>query len=164
MKKYFPAGADRAVWIVTCSLIAFALVVLVIAGAVDMPSSALIVLYSVAGLVGLVLLLGWLARPVRYEVRDTSVSIARAWPFRSTTIQKSEVKEARHLKLDAVRPSSISIAWIFGYAGRFASKDAGEFLFFGTNPSNAVLISAKEKYVLTPANPKRFLNDVTGKK
>ena len=165
MKKHLPADADRLVWIVTASLVAFGALLLALVGGIrSMPVVAVIILYSVAGVVALVLYLGWLARPLRYEVRDDSVTLIRSRPFSAITIPKSAIKEMRHLKLGQIKPAGLSIAWVFGYAGRFQSGDLGEIMIFGTNPGHAVLIHADEKYVFTPSNPKRFMHDISGKK
>jgi len=165
MKKYLPAGADSMVWIVTICLIALAFLLLVLAGGItSMPAPALVSLYVAAGIVGLVLLTGWLAKPIRYEARDTSISIVRSWPFSTITISKSEIKEVRHVKLEKIKPESLVVGWVFGYAGRFQSSELGSFVLFATNPADVVLIHAGEKYVVSPANPKRFVNDVLGRK
>jgi len=165
MKKHLPADADRLVWIVTASLVAFGALLLAVAGGIrSMPLVAAVILYSIAGIVALVLYLGWLARPLRYEVRDDSVTLVRPRPFAAITIPKSAIKEMRHLKLGQIKPAGLSIGWVFGYAGRFRSGDLGEIMIFGTNPEHAVLIHADEKYVFTPSNPKRFMHDISGKK
>ena len=165
MKKYFPAGADGTVWIVTTSLTVLVLLLLALAGGItSMPAPAAITLYAVAGAIGLILLTGWLAKPTRYEIRDDSVSIVRSWPFPKITIRKSEIKDIRHIKLKSVAPASVAVAWIFGYAGRFQDKELGAFSLFATSPRDAVLISAKQNSVISPANPKRFMQDLAGKK
>ncbi|HUV05521.1 MAG TPA: PH domain-containing protein [Armatimonadota bacterium] len=165
MKKYFPAGADGTVWIVTSSLVAMALLLLALAGGItSMPSAAVIALYIAAGVIGLILLIGWLAKPTRYEIRDESVSIVRSWPFRRITIRRSEIKEVRHVRLESVMPASAAVAWVFGYAGLFQTKDLGAFLLFATSPRDVVLIRTNQSYVISPANPKRFMQDLSGKR
>jgi hypothetical protein len=165
MKKHLPADADRLVWIVTASLVAFGALLLALVGGIrSMPVVAEIILYGIAGIVALVLYLGWLAKPLRYEVRDDSVTLIRSRPFAGVTIPKSAIKEMRHLKLGQIKPVGLSIGWVFGYAGRFQSGDLGEIMLFGTNPEHAVLIHADETYVFTPSNPKRFMHDISGKK
>jgi len=165
MKKYFPAGADGTVWIVTISLMALLLLLLVLAGGItSMPAAAAITLYAVAGAIGLILLIGWLAKPIQYEIRDDSLSIVRSFPFSKITIGRSEIKDVRHVRLKSITPASVAVAWVFGYAGRFSSKELGAFSLFATSPRDAVLISAKQNYVISPANPKRFIQDLSGKK
>lgn len=165
MKKYLPASADRTVWIVTISLGVLLLLLLVLAGGIaSLPASVLAAFYTAVGIIASVLLIGWLARPIRYEVRDTSISVARSWPFSTVLIPKSEIREVRHVKLGSTRPASVALCWVFGYAGRFQSQELGSVVLLATNPAYAVLIHAKEKYILSPANPKRFVNDVLGRK
>jgi len=165
MKKYLPADANSTVWIVTLSLMACLLLLLVLAGGIpSMPASAVEVLYIAAGIIALVLLTGWRAKPMRYEVRDDSVSVVRSFPFSPLVIQKPEIKEVRHVRLGSIRPTSVAVGWIFGYAGRFQSEELGPVVLLATNPANAVLVHADQKYVFTPANPKRFMNDVLGRK
>ena len=165
MKKHFPAGADKTVWIVTTSSIALLFLLLALAGGItSMPISAAIVLYIVAGIIALVLLIGWLAKPIRYEVRDDSVSIVRMWPFSTIRIPKSEITEIRHLRLVSVAPTSVAVIWIFGYVGRFRSNELDSFVMLATNLSEPVLINADERYIVSPANPKRFMHDLSGKK
>ena len=166
MKRHYPADADRMVWIFTVSLIAFALLLLSLAGAIpSMPPALVAVFGALALVVALILGLGWLARPQRYEVRDDSLAIRRSRPFASITIPKSEIKEMKHLVLDDVTPLWPSLCWTFGYSGRFRSRDIGDVTILGTNPTHAVLIVYGDcRLILTPSNPKRFVHDISGKK
>lgn len=165
MKKYLTAAADAMVWIVTGTLMALVLLLLVVAGAImSLPVPALIAIYSAAAVVALVLLIGWLAKPVQYEVRDKTLTIVRSWPFTSVVIDRSDIREVRSMKLRSIAPSSVVVLGVFGYAGRFKSDEVGSFAFYGTSTRDTVLISAKKDYVVSPANPKRFMHDLLGKR
>lgn len=165
MRKHYPAGADRVVWIVTGSLIGLCVVLLAVAGGVtSLPTTVVVILYSTAGVTALLIALGWLARSVRYEIRDDSVTIVRTWPFRDVVIRRPDIKEIRHMRGKGFKPSASSLPWVFGYSGRFTSEELGTIAFYGSNPNEIVVIVAREKYVVSPANPKRFIHDLSGRK
>ena len=165
MRKYLPAGPNALVWIVTVSLVAVLALLLALAGGIkSMPVSAAIVLYAVSGVVALALAVGWLARPIRYEVGDDTVCIVRSWPFAKITLPRSKIKGTRHVTLEAVLPASVVVVGVFGYAGRFRNPELGNFLLYATSTANTVLINADETYVISPANPKRFMHDLSGRK
>lgn len=161
MKKYFPGSPDPAVWAVTGSMIGLLILLLALAGGLtSLPIPAVVVLYSLAGLLLLLVAVGWLARPLRYEVSDASVTIVRTWPFSAITIPVSEIKEIRHLTVESLRPASAVVAWVFGYSGRFRNDELGDFLLFATGTRETTLIAAKANYILSPSNPKRFVKHV----
>lgn len=165
MRKHLPSGVDSMVVIVTASFIAVIALLLALAGGISALSrTGLIILYGIAGILALIVAAGWLARPVQYEVRDDSVTIRRSRPFKSITIAKSAMKSVRHFELQSFSPTARSLPWVFGYSGRFRNKDLGDFVMVATGPKEVVVIEAGEKYVISPANPRRFVHDVSGKK
>ena len=165
MKKHLPADAERTVWIISSVVVALAILLLAAAGVVPLKFVvARVILYSLAGIVLIIVAVGLLARPVRYEVRDDSLTIVRYRPFADITIPKSAIKELRHVKLGQIKPVSVAVYGVFGYAGRFDTEEQGQVMMIATNPSHAVLVVADERYVITPSNPKRFTHDLSGKK
>lgn len=166
MKKHLPSGADVIVWKVTGSLIALVLLFLALAGGIrPLPLAVLITFYSIAGILGLIVMTGLLARPVQYEVRDDSITIRRSSPFSSITIPKSSIKAIRHIELGSFKPAVASLPWVFGYVGRFRNSEIGSFSMFATNTKGEVVfIDAGEKYVISPGNSRRFVHDVSGKR
>ena len=161
MRKYSPGPPDSMVLKVTGAAGGLLLILLALAGGLTrLPMPAVIVLYSLSGVLALTLALGWLSRPTRYEVRSDSVAIVRLWPFSTIAIPLSGVKEVRHFKLSGAAPASLGLPWIFGYSGRFGGGELGVFLFFGTGVGEVVSIGAGETYVLSPENPKRFVRHV----
>lgn len=165
MKKYLPAGADSTVWVATASLAAFLALVLALAGGItSLPTPAVAALYAVAGIVGLALLAAGLAKPIRYEARDESVTIVRSWPFPRITIPRSEIADVRHIRLESVVPTSLAAPGVFGYAGRFRSDEVGTFTLCATSLGEMVLIRATKSYVISPANPRRFVHELSEKK
>lgn len=169
MRKFLPAGADSVVWTVTISLTALVFLLLVLARTTaSKHTHAAIALSAAAGIVALVLVIGWRAKPIRYELRDDSVSVVRPWPFAAIIIVRSQITEIRHLNLGRVIPTSLTLPYVFGYAGEFRDAELGDFLFFGTDRREAVVLATSDrKYVITPANPKRFIkhmNELWGRK
>lgn len=165
MKKHLPSGADLIVITVTGVLIGVVILLLALAGGIRALSlTALLILYGIAFVLALVVIAGWMARPVQYEVRDDSITIRRSGPFKSITIGKQAIKSIRHIQLHSFLPTARSLPWVFGYSGRFRSKEFGSFLMYATGAKEVVLIEAGEKYVISPANPRRFMHDVSGKK
>ena len=165
MKKHLPSALDPRVLIVTGSLIALAILFLALAGGIRALSLIpLIILYGIAGILALIIIAGWLARPVQYEVRDDSVTIRRSRPFRSITIGKQGIKSIRHVQLQSFSPTIRSLPWVFGYSGRFRNAELGSFLMLATGVKEVVLIEAGEKYIISPMNSRRFLHDMSGKK
>ncbi len=165
MKKHLPAIVDRNVWIITSAVVALAVILLVAAGIV--PSKFLVadlILYGLAAIVLAIIGISLLARPVRYDVRDDSLTIVRYRPFADITFPKSAIKEIRHVKLGEIKPVSLAIFGVFGYVGRFKSEEQGSIVMIATNPEHAVLIVTDNRYIITPSNPKRFLHDMSGKK
>lgn len=166
MKRHYPADADRQVWVFTASLIGFAVLLLSLAGAIpSMPRVLTAIITAIALVVVLILCLGWLARPLVYEVRDDFLTIRRSRPFAGITMPKSEIKEVRHVVLGEIKPSWPSVGLAFGYAGRYRTQEQGDVIILGTNPGHAALVVHKDRrYILTPSNPKRFVHDMSGKK
>lgn len=159
MKKYFPASPDGAVWMVTLILAGILVLLLTLAaGTAPLPPKAVVTLNSISGALAVILLVGWLAKPSRYEVSDTSISIVRTWPFRNISVPTSEIHEVHHLSLGPVIPTGPTLPYVFGYAGEFQNTQLGDFLFFGTGRGQAVVLTTDDrKYVISPANPKRFI-------
>lgn len=165
MKKHLPSGADSMVYIVTGSLIGLVTLLLALAGGIRSLSLVpLIILYGIAGILAVIAFAGWLARPVQYEVRDDSITIRRSKPFSSITIGRSAIKAMRHIELQSLSPTATSIPWVFGYSGHFRNKEIGDFLMYATGTKEVVVIEADKRYVISPANPRRFMHDASGKK
>ncbi|MDH7482277.1 MAG: PH domain-containing protein [Armatimonadota bacterium] len=162
MRKYLPAAADLIVYKVTGALIAFAILMLALAGGLTMlPMPVVIIMYSLAGATAIILSIGWLIRPSRYEVGNNKITIARTWPFPPITIRLSDIKDVRHLTLESLKPASLALPWIFGYSGRFKSNELGDLFISATGIKEVVLVETNDgKFILSPSNPKRFVKHV----
>ncbi|MDI6829490.1 MAG: PH domain-containing protein, partial [Armatimonadota bacterium] len=162
MKKYFPVGADLIVYKITGGMIAFMLFLLALAGGLTMlPLAVVIVMYSIAGLIAAILAVGWLIRPSRYEIGSDRIAIIRTLPFLPIVIPLSEIKEVRHLTIESLKPASIALPFVFGYAGRFRNDELGDFFISATGIKEAVLVATNdEKFILSPSNPRRFVKHV----
>lgn len=117
-------------------------------------------MWGAAALVAVVIAISWQMRPARYEVSDEAVRIVRAWPFKSIEIPKAEIKDVRPVKLSTRTIRTCGVGGLFGTGGWFWNKELGHFFVAMTNGHSLVLISNGGKFVISPENPDRFIQDL----
>ena len=152
---YRPAKMDTAITIVTVSV--FLVLGFFLALAVSMREKPM---WGAVALVAVVIAISWQMRPARYEIPDVGITIVRGWPFKSIVIPKAEVREVRRLKVTQMTIRTCGVGGLFGSGGWFWNKDLGRFFVAMTNGHKLVLIENGGKFVISPENPDRFVQDV----
>ena len=109
-----------------------------------------------AGFFYLLVDLCWRVKASGYEIRDDSITIVRGWPFKDIVIPLSDVREVRPFKFTLATIRSFGVGGLFSATGFFWNKEAGKFFASVTNLKCAVLIEAKQKFVISPEKPDEF--------
>ena len=151
---YPPAKMDTAHTIVTASV--FLLLVFFVVLAVAMPLKPM---WGATALVAVVIAISWQMRPARYEVSDEAVRIVRAWPFKSIEIPKAEIKDVRPVTFTWKTLRTCGVGGLFGSGGWFWNKEIGRFFVAMTNGHSLVLIENGGKFVISPDDPDRFVQE-----
>ncbi|MCX6377066.1 MAG: PH domain-containing protein [Armatimonadetes bacterium] len=152
---YRPAKMDTAHTIVT--VFVFLVLGFFLVLAVSMHEKPM---WGASALVAVVIAISWQMRPARYEVSDEAVRIVRAWPFKSIAIPKAEIKDVRPVTLTWKTIRTCGVGGLFGSGGWFWNKELGRFFVAMTNGHSLVLIANGGKYVISPENPERFVQDL----
>jgi hypothetical protein len=122
------------------------------------------VVLAVPAAVGAVLVATWAYAPVGARVTDGAVVVDRRWAG-PDAIPLAEVRGAMLLPPEALRGARrISGVALAGMRyGRFRSDYLGPFQLYAWHAGPAVLLATrKERIVLTPEDPERFVEDVNG--
>ena len=152
---YQPAKMDTAITIVTVFVFLVLGFFLVLAVSTHEKP-----MWGAAALVALVIAISWQMRPARYEVSDEAVRIVRAWPFKSIAIPKAEIKDVRPVKLTAKTLRTCGVGGLFGSGGWFWNRELGRFFVAITNGRKLVLIANGGKFVISPDDPDRFVQEL----
>lgn len=152
---YPPAKMDTAHTIVTASVFVLMGLFAYLPLCLDLKP-----LWGAAAFVAVVIAFSWQMRPARYEISDEGVTIVRAWPFGNIAIPKAEIKDVRPVKLTAKTIRTFGVGGLFGTGGWSWNRDLGNFFVAITNGHKLLLISNGEKFVISPEDPERFVNEV----
>jgi len=107
----------------------------------------------------------WLTRPLGYEVSEDSVRVRRwCWPFGVVNIPLSGLHEVREVLPDGLPFRRMWRIWAagrcFGYFGTFWLRGFGFFWMSCTNRDKMVLLRNRRKFILSPASPGEFVDEV----
>ncbi|ELY2011317.1 hypothetical protein SL057_002387 [Flavobacterium psychrophilum] len=101
--------------------------------------------------------------PKSYELNGTNVIIKR--PFNNVTLNRSQIKNILKLENGKLTWSirTFGVGGLFGYFGKFWSKEFGNMTWYATRRDKAIMIITKEnkKIVLTPDEVEKFINEFT---
>lgn len=101
--------------------------------------------------------------PKSYELNKTNLIIKR--PFNNVTLNRSEIKNILKLENGKLTWSirTFGVGGLFGYFGKFWSKEFGSMTWYATRRDKAIMIVTKEnkKIVLTPDEVEKFINEFT---
>lgn len=101
--------------------------------------------------------------PKSYEINETNVIIKRA--FNNVTLNRSQIKDILKIENGKLYWSirTFGVGGLFGYFGKFWSKEFGNMTWYATRRDKAIMIITKEnkKIVLTPDEVEKFINEFT---
>lgn len=161
ISKSYGAPWGRRVWIITLAVLFFAAAVgallpLLITNSKDQPANwaVPVALVAVFGGTALFLVRG-------FEITDSAVLVKRS--FWNSHVPLDELESAE------VDPKACERAWktcgndgLFAMHGWFRNQRLGRFQAFVTDPDNAVVLRfPKRVVVVSPENPRHFVNELT---
>jgi hypothetical protein len=101
--------------------------------------------------------------PKSYELNESSVIINR--PFKNVILNRSQIKSILKLENGKLTWSirTFGVGGLFGYFGKFWSKEFGNMTWYATRRDKAIMIITKEnkKIILTPDEVEKFINEFT---
>jgi hypothetical protein len=135
--------------------------VLIIAGQPMIDAFRSTSVYIAILLIG-IYLITFACSPRAYSVNEREVVIHR--PLTSHSIPRSQIASVEKLneKQLGFLIRTFGVGGLFGYFGKFWSRELGNISFYATNLKNMVLIRLKddEQLVVTPDNVDHFLAEV----
>ena len=152
----FDAPQDRFVQTVTVLIIiTFAVLFLVFASAGNNAG------LGATAVVGLLVLAGsYLFAPQGYAVTESDVIVRRT--VGSVKIPIESITSLRHdpaaCSLRGIR--TFGVSGLFGYFGRFYTRDLGHHIRYVTDREKAVVIETEKTFVISPDDPLRFVRIV----
>lgn len=156
MRTYPVAPLDGLVRVVTA--VVFALTALCVGMSFWLPE--LRSMSAVAALLVLVIWIGWQIAPKRFDVTDDSLVIVRGWPFRNISVPLREITSVERVKLSMTTMRSFGVGGLFSHSGIFWNRQIGRFYAGITSTGDTVLVTAREKFVISPEDPEQFVADM----
>jgi hypothetical protein len=97
-----------------------------------------------------------------YEINTHNILIKTF--FRYVTIRREEIQHVEILSREQLRWSIriFGVGGLFGYYGKFASRQLGRMTWYATDLSHGVLITTKsgKKILVTPDEQQKFVNSL----
>ncbi len=155
----FQAPWNRTTWLLTTFVIVVLIAVSLTVGGRSLETFVL-TFVPAAGIV----IVSWALAPARYSVTGTELLIHR--PLRPRRIPRADIRGARLLAKDELRGTirTFGNGGLFGFYGRFYSARLGQHRWYASRNEDLVAVdTVSGLLVLSPDDPKRFVDCLTGR-
>lgn len=155
--KFSAAPFDSTTWLLT--LLVFAVLIFCIIMIITFTKSKLFKFFLSAGLTG-VFIYCYCISPKNYFITESHLVISA--PSKKIVVPLSSLREVRRLDKKELKGTvrMKGIGGLFGFTGKFYSKNLGSFEGYFTNQNNLVMVRCEKTYIISPDNPSLFLDKI----
>lgn len=153
----FSAPFDSTTWLMT--LLALAVLIFCITIIIVFANSKLVKFFVSTVLAG-IFIYSYCISPKNYFITESHLIISV--PLKKIEIPLSSVREVRRLDKKELKGTirTKGVGGLFGFTGKFHSKNLGSFEGYFTNQNNLVMVRCEKTYIISPDDPSLFLDKI----